>query len=159
MTNLIGAKTDARATALDDGKGFSPGSRYTDQASKEWVFVKSSASIGQYDVATYDETFTTTVAGVSTSNDARGDKIGVAAADFASGDYGWLQIYGPCTMNVKASVSANARLNTTATAGYPDSSGTSGSFQLEGIYLTAARTASDGSADGLLNYPIVGTVL
>jgi hypothetical protein len=159
MTAFIGGKTDSSSTSLTDGKGFNPGDRYVDHAGKEWVFVKASASIGQYDVATYDETYVTTVAGVSTSNDARGDKIGVAAVDFASSAYGWLQIYGPCTMNVKASVSANARLNTTATAGYPDSSGTSGSFQLEGIYLTAARTASDGSAAGVLNYPITGTVL
>lgn len=155
MSNIIGGNTTFTTT---DAK-FGVGDLYTDQEGKVWVYVKASASIGQYDVATFDETFNTTVAGVSTSNDARGDKIGVAAVNFASSDYGFLQIYGPCTMNVKASVPANTRLNTTATAGYPDASGTSGSFQLEGIYLTAARTASDGSAAGILNYPITGTVL
>ena len=155
MSNIIGGNTSFTTT---DAK-FGPGDLYTDQDGKVWVYVKASASIGQYDVVTYDETHTTTVAGVSTSNDARGDKIGVAAVNFASSDYGFIQIYGPCTMNVKASVSANTRLNTTATAGYPDASGTSGSYQLEGIYLTASRTASDGSAAGVLNYPITGTVL
>lgn len=155
MSNIIGGNTGFTTT---DAK-FAPGDLYTDSDGKVWVYVKASASIGQYDVATYDETHTTTVAGVSTSNDARGDKIGVAAVNFASSDYGFIQIYGPCTMNVKASTAANTRLNTTATAGYPDSSGTSGSYQLEGIYLTASRTASDGSAAGVLNYPITGTVL
>jgi hypothetical protein len=159
MTAFIGGKTDSSSTSLTDGKGFNPGDRYVDHAGKEWVFVKASASIGQYDVATFDETFATTVAGVSTSNDARGDKIGVAAVDFVTNAYGWLQIYGPCTMNVKSACVANVRLNTTATAGYPDDDGSSASIQLEGIYLTATRTASDGSAAGVLNYPILGATL
>lgn len=144
---------------LTEGRGFAEGNRGVTSNGKEFVFVKASASIGQYDVVTFDETWNTTVAPVSTSNDARGDKIGVAAANIASGEYGWLQVYGPCTMNVKASAVANTRLNTTATAGYPDDDGTSGAFQLEGIYLTATRTASDGSAAGILNYPITGAVL
>ncbi len=146
-------------SALTDGRTASPGNRVRTYDGKEYVYVKASAAIAQYDVCTYDETFITTVAPVSTSNDARGDFIGVAPAAIASGSYGWLQIYGPCTMNVKASCAANARINTTATGGSPDDDGTTGAFQLDGIYLTTARGGSDGSAAGILNYPIQGAVL
>lgn len=160
MTALIGAApTQTTTTALTDGKGFGLGDIYTDSDGKEWVFVKASASIGQYNAVTFDETYNTTVAPVSSSNAARGDKIGVAAVDFASGAYGWLQVYGPCTLTVKASCAANARLDATSTAGFPDDDAASGSIQLEGIYLTAARTASDGSAAAILNFPACGATL
>lgn len=159
MSAIIGAKTNATFSSTTDGRMFGPGDLYEDQSGNQWVFVKTSASIGQYDVVTYDETYITTVAGVSTSNDARGDKCGVASVAFASGDYGWLQIWGPCTMNVKASCAANVRINTTTTAGSPDDDGTTGSIQIEGMYLTAARTTTDGSAAGILNYPVQGATL
>ena len=156
---IIGAKPGSTMAMATDGRAFGVGDLYEDSSGNQWVFVKASASFGQYDVVTYDETYNTTVAALSTSNDARGDKCGVAAVAFASGDYGWLQIYGPCTMNVKASCAANVRINTTTTAGSLDDDGTTGSIQVEGIYLTAARTTTDGSAAGILNYPIQGATL
>jgi hypothetical protein len=159
MTIQIGIDPSSSHSALTDGKTFSPGNRVSDYNGKQYVYVKASSAIAQYDVVTFDETFITTVAPVSTSNDARGDLIGVAPVAIASGSYGWVQIYGPCTMNVKASCVANVRLNTTATAGSPDDDGGSGSIQLEGIYLTATRTASDGSAAGILNFPVQGATL
>jgi len=159
MTILIGFSASQVDTAFTNGKTFAPGDRASDYNGKQYVYVKASSAIAQYDVVTYDETYTTTVAPVSTSNDARGDLIGVAPVAIASGSYGWVQIYGPCTMNVKASCVANVRLNTTATGGSPDDDGSSGSIQLEGIYLTATRTGSDGSAAGILNYPVQGATL
>lgn len=160
MSAAFGAKVDSTFTSLTDGHGYSVvGQRFEDQNGKVWVLVKASAAIAQYDVVTYDETYNTTVAPLSTSNDARGDKVGVAPVAFASGDYGWLQIAGPCTMNVLASCAANVRLNTTATAGSLDDDGTASSLQVEGIYLTTARGSSAGSAAGILNYPIQGVTL
>ncbi|MDZ4374023.1 MAG: hypothetical protein U1C74_21720 [Phenylobacterium sp.] len=159
MATLIGFKADQVDTALTSGKTFSPGDVAEDDNGKKYVYVKASSAIALYDVVTFDETYITTVAGVSTSNDARGDLIGVAPVAIASGSYGWVQIYGPCTMNVLASCAANVRINTTATAGFPDDDAGSGSIQLEGIYLTAARTASSGSAAGILNMPIQGATL
>lgn len=138
---------------------FKPGQRFQDDDGKQWVYVKATSAIAQYDVVTFDETHNTTVAPLGTGNDARGDRAGVAPVAIASGEYGWLQIYGACTMNVLASCAANTRLNTTATAGSLDDDGTAGAMQVEGIYLTAARAASNGSAAGILNYPIVGVTL
>lgn len=159
MTTYIGFSASQVDTAFTNGKTFAPGNRVQDYNGKVYVYVKASSAIAQYDVVQYDETYTTTVAPVSTSNAKRGNKIGVAPVAIASGSYGWVQVYGPCTMNVKASCAANVRLDTTATAGSPDDDGASGSIQLEGIYLTAARTASDGSAAGILNFPIPGATL
>lgn len=136
-----------------------PGQTFTDRTANVWVYVKASAAIAQFDVATYDETFNTVVAPVSTANDFRGDKQGVASVAFASGEYGWLQIYGTCSFNVLASCAANVRLNTTATGGSLDDDGTAGSLEVEGIYLTTARGGTNGSAPGVLNYPILGVTL
>lgn len=160
MSVTVGVNTSQTFSALTDGRGFGLGDRTgPDAAGKSWVFVKASSAIAQYDVVTFDETYNTTVAPLSTSNDARGDLVGVASVAFASGDYGWLQVAGPCTMNVLASCAANVRLNTTATAGSLDDDGAVGSLQVEGIYLTTARGGTNGSAAGILNFPIQGVTL
>ena len=70
--------------------------------------MKATSAIAQYDAVTYDETYSTTVAPISESNDAIGDKVGVAQYAISSGEYGWLQIYGACTMNVLASCASAA---------------------------------------------------
>jgi hypothetical protein len=155
MTNIIGANTASDST---DAK-FGVGDLSTDYAGNVFVYVKASSAIAQYDVVTYDETYNTTVAPLSTSNDARGDKVGVAPVAIASGSYGWVQISGPATANVLASCAANVRLNTTGTAGSLDDDGTTSAMQVQGIYLTAARTASNGSAAAILNYPFIDAQL
>lgn len=155
MTTLIATSVSETHTS----PVFKVGQRFQDDDGKQWVYVKASAAIAQYDVVTFDETQNTTVAPLSTSNDARGDRVGVAPVAIASGSYGWLQIYGACTMNVLASCAANVRLNTTGTAGSLDDDGTATTMAVDGIYLTAARAASNGSAAGILNYPAVGVTL
>lgn len=145
--------------SLTNGRGFGLGDRGSDKDGKVYTYVKASAAIAQYDVVTFDESYNTVAAPVSTSNDARGDKIGVAGVAFASGDYGWLQIYGPCTMNVKASCAANVAINTTATGGSLDDDATTGAMVVDGIHLTTARAGTDGSAAGILNFPVVGVTL
>lgn len=156
MSNIIGANTASDST---DAK-FGVGDLYTDYQGNIFVYVKASAAIAQYDVATYDETFNTTVAPVSTSNDARGDKLGVAPVAIASGSYGWLQIYGPCTLNVLGSCNANVELTTTGTAGALDDATTSSLVVADGIYITTSNSASAAAAKaGVLNFPAVGRTL
>jgi len=144
---------------MTDGNGFAPGDVIEDYSGKTWVYVKASAAIAQYDVVTYDETFTTTVAPVSTSNDARGDKLGVAAAAFASGEYGFLQIYGPCTLKVLASCNPNTELTITATAGSLDDATTASLMVADGIVTTAASVSVAAAQAGVLNFPIIGRTL
>lgn len=156
MSNIIGGNTASDST---DAK-FGLGDLYTDSSGNIFVYVKASSAIAQYDVVTFDETFSTTVAPVSTSNDARGDKLGVAPVAIASGSYGWLQVYGPCTMNVLASCNANVELTTTATAGALDDATTSSLIVADNIFLTAANSASTAAAKaGILNFPQVGRTL
>jgi hypothetical protein len=160
MATLIGFKSDQVDTALTNGKTFALGDRAEDYLGKQYVYVKASSAVAQYDVCTIDPaTYSTTVAPLGTANDARGNLVGVAPVAIASGSYGWLQIYGACTMNVKASCAANVRLNTTATAGSPDDDGTTGAMAIDGLYLTTARGGTDGSAPGVCNYPAVGVTL
>ncbi len=159
---LIGFNATFTESALTTGKTFAPGDRQEDYDGKQYVYVKASAAISQYDVATYDETYITTVAPLSQSNDARGDKVGVAAVAIASGSYGWLQIYGPCTFKVASACAANAELTTmaSASAGALDDATTASLIVVDGIYGTTANTASAvASAAGILNYPQVGRTL
>lgn len=156
MTAAIGANLTNTYTAAEltaSGVGFSAGDQFHSHDAKIYVFVKTSAAVTQYDAVTYDETYTTVVAPVSTSNDAGGDKVGVAQVAIASGSWGWIQIYGPATVNALASCAANVRLNTTGTAGNLDDDGTAGSFAIDGLVLTAARGGSAPTAC-MLNYPM-----
>src|SRR5262245_7908595 len=143
MSNLVIGLDPTRTGTDPDVK---EGQRFVDgRTGKEYVYVKATAAIAAGDVVTFDETHTTVVAAVSTANAARGDRIGVAIVAIASGSYGWLQIYGVnSAVNVKASCAANVRLNTTATAGSPDDDGTATTKQIQGIYLTTARSVTDG---------------
>jgi S-adenosylhomocysteine hydrolase len=101
---------------------------------------------------------------LSTSNDARGQIVGVtvAAIPGTSGTvvgYGWVQVKGTATARVLGLAAANARLNTTATAGALDDDGTAGSFQVQGIYLTTTNGAATAATACVLNYPFVDVTL
>lgn len=155
MTALVGANVLASYTAAEliaSGSGFSVGDRFQAHNGKEYVFVQATSAIAANDTCTYDETFIGVVAPISTSNDAGGDRVGVAPAAIASGSFGWLQIYGACTARTAAACAANVRVNTTATAGAIDDDGTAGSFAIEGMILTAAA-GSATTAAALLDYP------
>lgn len=96
---------------------------------------------------------------LSTSNDARGDKVGVAGVAFADNEYGWICRKGAINVQVAASCAANTLLNTTATAGQIDDDATSGAFTILGLVLTTARGGSAGTAAGMLSYPTIGAVI
>ena len=160
MTTLIGVDVLNSFTAaeLTQGKGFGLGDRHIDQAGNEYVFVQAgSGGITANFVATIDEAYGAVM--VSTSNDARGDLIGVAPVAIAANSYGWVQVKGVCNVQVAASCAANVRLNTTATAGQIDDDGTGGSIALDGIVLTTARGGSAGTAPAVLNYAIQGATI
>lgn len=155
MTAFVGARvlgTIGAADLLASAVGFSLGERFVAHDGKEYVFLKASAAIAQYDAITYDPTFQTLVAPVSTANDAGGNRIAVAPVAVASGDYFWGQVYGPAIVNALAACAANVRLNTTGTAGQLDDDGTATEFAIDGIVLTAARGGSAPTA-AILNYP------
>jgi len=156
-TNFTDSFTASELLTL--GRGFSVGDRAVDHNGNEYLFVLAGAGgfTGDGYVVIVDEVY----GGVqlSTSNDARGDIVGVAKAAVAASSYGWVQVKGVANVQVAASCAANVRLNTTATAGQIDDDGTTGAMQVQGIYLTTARAASAGTAPGVLNYPYVDVTL
>jgi hypothetical protein len=160
MTTLIGVDILNPVTAADltQGKGFGLGDRHIDQTGNEYVYVQAGVGgITANFVATIDEAYGAVM--VSTSNDARGDLLGVAPVTIAASSFGWVQVKGVCNVQVAASCAANVRLNTTATAGQLDDDGTAGSIACDGIFLTTARAASAGTAPGVLNYAIQGVTI
>ena len=160
MTTLIGVDilNPVTAAELTQGKGFGLGDRHIDQTGNEYVYVQAGVGgITANFVATIDEAYGAVM--VSTSNDARGDLLGVAPATIAANSFGWVQVKGVCNVQVAASCAANVRLNTTATAGQLDDDGTAGSITCDGIFLTTARAASAGTAPAVVNYSMQGVTI
>jgi hypothetical protein len=154
----LGALTAAEITA--SGKGFSVNDTYVDNAGNDYTFIVAGGAItGAGFVVTIDAAGSATM--LSTSNDARGNRVGVALGAIASGEYAWVQTSGIfANIQVLASCAANTRLNTTATAGALDDDGTAGSFVIDHIVLTTARAASQGNSPGVAaNSAAVGAVL
>ena len=160
MSFLVGVSvldTFTAAAALQQGKGFGLGEFHRDDQGRGFVFVQASAAVAANDVVFFTTAFAATT--LSTSNDARGNKCGVALVAFAANEFGWVQVDGPSSVNVLASCAANARLNTTATAGKLDDDGTVGSMQVQGIYLTTANGGSTAAIAAVLNFPYIDVTL
>lgn len=138
---------------------FKVGLRANGPSNTEFIFVVNAATA----LAVGDVVYMTTAlvsTKLSTSNDARGNICGVAVSAIPASGYGWVQVKGNvAAVSVLALAAANVRLNTTATAGALDDDGTSTAMQVQGIYLTAARGGTDGTAAGVLNYPYVDVTL
>ena len=105
--------------------------------------------------ATYEAVMT------STSNDALGARVAVAAAAASEGDYGWVQVLGPCEVFGVASALANNRVAATATPGVIDDGGSVGTLYIQGlIFTTAVGSGGNALAAADLNWPVyqeVGT--
>jgi hypothetical protein len=160
MTTLIGVDilNPVTAAELTQGKGFGLGDRHIDWSGNEYVYVQAGVGgITANFVATINEAYDAVM--VSTSNDARGDLLGVAPVTIAANSFGWVQVKGVCNVQVAASCAANVRLNTTATAGQLDDDGTAGSITCDGIFLTTARGAGPGTAPAVMNYAIQGVTI
>lgn len=104
-----------------------------------------------------------TVAMVSTSNTAgkRGFRVCIPQVAFAANEYGWMIYHGRSDVRVAASaaVSANANLNSTATAGQLDDDATAGAEIIEGVNLTAANGVAAGLVAGVLTEAKVGATI
>ena len=140
-----------RITGLDphmtyDNAEFDEGT-YGATETKEYIFVEASGAIDQYDVVVISESGS--AAALTRSNDAYGDRCGVAPVAIADDDFGWVQVMGACTVNAKASCAANVKLYSSATAGHIDDA-TASSESIEPIALTSARASSDGTAPAMI---------
>lgn len=153
----IGANLATPVASLDEGKGFGLGDRYTDDSGKEYVYVQADGAIVANDVVIISEAYQADQIDTTNSAGAVGDRVGVSPAAFADDEYGWVQVYGPCTINVATSCAANTKLNTTATAGRIDDDATTGAETILGLATTGAE--SNNAAAGILTYPFIDATL
>lgn len=125
----------------------------------EWEYVQfNSGSIVAGHLVVIDRDFVATT--ITTAASPRGNRCGVVMAATASaGTFGWVQRQGQANIRVLANAAANARLNTTATAGILDDDGTAGSKQIEGIHLQVANGGATANVEGTLNGPIIGVTI
>lgn len=158
--NAIGVDVDTAltlGTAVNVFPEWELGTRVHGAAGKEYVYVQANGAITANDVVILTEAFQADQIDTTNSAGAIGDKVAVAPATFADDDYGWVQIYGACTVNVATSAAANTKLNTTATAGRIDDDATAGAETILGLVTTAAESGNE--AAGMLNYPIIDATL
>lgn len=160
MSSLVGFNpldTYTATTASQTGKGFGLGDYHRDHEGKAFVYVQASAALAANDAVFFNSAFSATA--LSTSNDARGNKVGIPLTAFAANEFGWVQVDGPSSVNAAALAAANARLNTTATAGRLDDDGTVGAMQVQGVYLTSTVGATAAVTACILNNPYIDVTL
>lgn len=129
---------------------------YTGDDGKKWMYVQAAATINQYDYVTIDENGTATQGTEAGSDDLH--KHGVAQVAFAANEYGYVQICGPCRVNVLANCAADVELYTSATAGHLDDTST-GQNKLSGIVLTTGAGGSNEDAPAFMAVQPVVTVI
>ncbi|TCL70540.1 hypothetical protein [Rhizobium sp. BK251] len=94
----------------------------------------------------------------TSSNDAFGAPVGVAQATAAAGDFGWLQVFGPCQVFGVVSALANNPVAAT-TGGIVDDAGAAGTLYIDGmIFTTAVGSGGNALAAAFLSWPKYSTV-
>lgn len=121
----------------------------------EFMFVKASSAISQYDFVGISTNFNAAPLSVSTT--AAAPVVAVAQVAIASGSYGWVCLRGGAVSgNVLLSCATSSALYATATAGYLDDAAYS-SLQpkIDGVVCTTSRGTTNGSTAVLLSYPTI----
>jgi len=152
---------NAIGTAFDETSAeplFALGTVMWGQGGKAYVYCQANGAItGDGYVVTLSEAFQAVM--LTSSNDALGDKVGVADCAFADDEYGWIQVYGPCGIRTEQDALANSRLAATADAGQVDDASTVGTLYIEGMVLGTATAGADAvNTTGSLNWPAISTV-
>lgn len=133
----------------DDDPGAIPGMLAYSPDGGLYRCVQASAAIDQYESCTIGGDFR---AAPSAANTAPGARIGIAQADIANGDRGWLLVDGKGQVNVGANAAANAVLSTIAGGALDDGGSTE---HVVGVQLTAARGGTAGPAPCSVQWPFV----
>lgn len=122
-----------------------------------YIYVQADGAIAATDAVIVDEDGQAVKASTTSSASAFGDRVGVANAAMSDDQYGWVQVYGPTTLNVAASCAANAEINTTGTGGRLDDDGSAGAEKIVGIVTTGSE--SSNAAAAMLIWPYVGATI
>lgn len=153
--NAIGANFDQ---AHDDAR-FELGTMLWGQGGKCYVYCQAGTGgvTGDGYVVTIDEAFEAVM--LTSSNDALGDKVGVAEVAVAEDQYFWAQVYGPCGVRTEQDALANNRMAATSDAGQVDDGGAAGTLYIHGMIVGTATGGADAvNATGSLNWAHISTV-
>ena len=129
------------------------GQQSTNNFGEVFMFVKAKAAMSEGRMCRVASNFEAQHALASVG--AKGDRVGMAAADIPLNGYGWVQRVGVVDLFVKANCGASRQLYTSATAGALDDTASS-QEAINGVTLAAARGAGDGTAKAVLEYPVWG---
>lgn len=149
--------TDGRAgvdyTKLDTSAEFKLGQVSRGSDGTDWVYIKSTAAITQYDWVAIDEDFTA-LAGTKALADV-GHKVGWAqTARTSTTSYGWVATGGS---NIKGRVAQScapdAALYTTSTAGILDDTSASQTKILGVVAVTSGSTSGAKAVEIVATYP------
>lgn len=143
---------------LDTAAQFALGTANRDDDGREWIYVQAGAGgLAASQAAVMTAGYSAVAA--TTANALYGQLVGVPAIAIPANSFGWVQTFGPCTVNVAASCAANVRINTTATAGRLDDDGTVGAKVISHIALTVANGGAAANVAAFLARPIVAATL
>jgi len=158
MNAMVGGDLVTPVSDLEEGKGFGLGDRYCDSEGKQYIWCQADGAITANDVVIISEAYQADQIDTTNSAGALGDRVGVAPYTFADDDYGWIQVEGPCTVNVATSCAANTKLNSTATAGRVDDDATGGAETIHGLYTTGDESSNE-AAGILVSQPHIDATL
>ena len=115
--------------------------------SKGYIYIQAAGTIGANHAVTWTRVFQ--CAELDTGNDHPGAPVGVVTDAFADDEYGWVQLYGPASVET-AAVGANGVPGATGTDGRIDDTGTP---EILGLWITAAQTTVGGNTAVMLTWP------
>lgn len=127
----------------ESGRVFGLNDMVETQDGKRWIFVSASTSITSYNACAIDTQGYALHA--TSANALTFPRIGVAQNNISSGSWGWLQVYGVCSLNVLSTCSTGVSLYVSGTAGSLDDTGTA-TVKVTGISIPANITAAATSA-------------
>lgn len=128
---------------------------------KAYVYVSGAVAGAGY-VTLIDPTTFAVVAATTTSTApaaGAGKSVGVGVAAIASGGYGWVQVFGVCSVRGAANMAAYTQLNSTGASGVVDDDASAGAEVIEGLVASVAVGGAEATTTGFCQWPRIGRTL
>lgn len=134
---------------------------HDEKTGKKYIYVLANTLITQYDVCAIDSAFGADPGTDTLVNTVNVIGFGVAPATIAAASYGWIQVFGDCTIHcAKDTVmvgpyflgAAGGRLTRTGTYGLAVNTSLNTS-RLIGIFVTTTCYSHGSAAGGFVNFP------
>ena len=142
-------------TRVDDAPRHTLGSRMMDDKGTEYVYVQAAGAIAADLVCRVDQNNQADACTQQEGDGHLGGRLGISHVALADDEYGWLIIYGPCTLTAGAAGPVKGvQLYLVATdAGKVDDAASAA--PINGLFLNVTIAADNGKAAGYANYPSI----